>query len=413
MRVLFFSQYFWPEDFRGNDIVAGLVERGHEVTVVTGLPNYPGGELFEGYSFFRGPFREVRNGVEILRCPLIPRGRSSGLQLALNYLSYALFCSLMVLLRRRKTDLVFCWMLTPITQVLPAIVAKYLCRAPLVIWVMDLWPDSLSASGRVNNGIVISVAGALTRWIYRRCDLILGQTRRFVDHIRAVGRLSGDNVGYLPQWEPAPVQHEVDVAGLPVMPDGFRIMFTGNIGHSQDFGTIIEAARLLSARKDIHWVILGAGDALAEVEQRRDALGLQDNFHTLGRHPFETMPYFYGKADVLLATLKPADIFSRTIPTKIQSYLASGRPLITAIDGEVAEVIGESGAGIAVASGDAVALARAVEAMAAKTGEERRRMGEAGRAYFDANFDRETTLDRLVSILSEQAGKTAGDRPVN
>jgi colanic acid biosynthesis glycosyl transferase WcaI len=403
MRILFISQYFWPEDFRANDIVLGLKERGHDVVVVTGLPNYPGGKLFPAYSLLRGPYKETWNGIEILRSPLLPRGQASGMRLALNYVSFALFSSLAMLFRRRQADIVMCWMVSPITQVIPAIVAKMLLRVPLVLWVMDLWPDSLFASGRVSKGRLIRLAGKLTRWIYRRCDVILGQSRRFVGHIRKTGELSHDRVYYMPQWEPPAPVVDFDESSLPILPDGFRIVFTGNVGFSQDFGTIIEAARRLSARTDIHWVIVGEGDALPWVRQRIAEAALQANFHLLGRYPFSAMPSFYEKADALLATLRQVEIFSMTIPTKIQSYLSSGKPLITAIDGEVAEIISESGAGFAAAAGDGAGLADAVEKMAALSKKERMEMGQRGQEYFRKNFGRDELLDRLTTLLEKEA----------
>lgn len=403
MRILFVSQYFWPEDFRANDIVLGLKERGHEVVVVTGLPNYPGGKLFPTYSLFRGPYREEWNGIEIIRSPLLPRGQSNGIKLALNYMSFALLCSVIMLLRRRKADIVFCWMVSPITQVLPAVVAKKLLNVPLVLWVMDLWPDSLFASGRVSNRHLIKLAGNFTGWIYRQCDIILGQSRRFTGHIKKVGRLSHERVSYMPQWEPPVPPTECQPTSLPPFPEGFRIVFTGNVGFSQDFGTIVEAARLLSVRSDIHWIIVGEGDALPWVRERVVEAGLLANFHLVGRYPFGAMPGFYDNADVLLATLRGVEIFSMTIPTKIQSYLSSGKPIITAIDGEVAEIVSESGAGFAVAAGDAESLANAVLRMASLSKQERGEMGERGQQYFRRNFGREELLDRLTTLLNEVA----------
>jgi colanic acid biosynthesis glycosyl transferase WcaI len=402
MRILFVSQYFWPEDFRANDIVLGLKERGHEVTVVTGLPNYPGGSFFKGYSFFRGPFREEWNGIEILRSPMVRRASSSRIMLALNYITFAIFCSAMLMFRRPKADIVFCWMVSPVTQVFPAIVAKWLLKGRLVLWVMDLWPDSLSASGRVTNSSMIRLMGRVTRWIYQRCDLILGQSRRFVSHITAVGNMPPDKVVYLPQWEPAVGTGRSVAMGRPTLPEGFRVVFTGNVGHSQDFDTILDAAKQLSQQHRIQWIIVGEGDALSSVRERAVELGLTDCIHTPGRYPFEMMPYFYSEADVLLATLKPAEIFSRTIPTKIQSYLTSGKPLVTAIDGEVAEIVKESGAGLAVAAGDASALAAAIEQLFLTSCAERTEMGKRGQAYCTANFDREYLLDRLTALLEEE-----------
>jgi colanic acid biosynthesis glycosyl transferase WcaI len=403
MKILFFSQYFFPEEFRANDIVRGLCENGHEVTVVTGLPNYPGGEFFIGYHFFSGPYNETWEGIKIIRMPLFRRGEASRVGLALNYLSFAFFSSILAPFRLRGDyDIVLCWMVSPVTQVIPAIVAKKLNAAPLVLWVMDLWPDSLSASGQIRNRFIVRMARSVTRWVYRNCDRILGQSRSFASHIAGVAGVPAENVGYMPQWEPDIAEKDV---AIPSLPAGFRVMFTGNVGNAQDFGTVIAAASILRERQDIHWIIIGEGLALADARRQVRSLGLETNFHFLGRFPIEAMPAFYQKADVLLATLRPADIFARTIPTKILSYLASEVPLITAIDGEVTRLVNESGAGMAVPSGQASLLAEAVKKMADIPKAKRREMGSRGRRYFLENFDRSRLLARLSSLLQEEVDK--------
>lgn len=409
MKLLFVSQYFWPEEFRSNDIVRGLCDRGYNITVLTGLPNYPAGRFYRGYSFFKGPFREKWEGVTIVRMPLFPRGRSSRTMIALNYISFALFSSVLSPFRiRGKYDLILCWMASPVTQVIPAIFAKRLVSAPLVLWVMDLWPDSLAASGRVGNGALIHAAGFLTRWIYRRCDRILGQSRRFATHIAGVAGISASDVEYLPQWEPHLPESSNPPPAIPTLNKGFRVVFTGNVGFSQDFDTIVAAAEILKDREDVTWIVVGDGQALENVRRQMHARSLEGRIQLLGRYPIEAMPLFYKQAGALLATLRPADIFARTIPTKIQSYLGAGVPLITAIDGEVADLMAESGAGISVPAGDPVRLAEAVQEMADMPPAARNEMGVRGRKYFLEHFDRDRLLDKLESLLREEAEKHAG-----
>lgn len=401
LRVLFISQYFWPEDFRANDIVLGLKERGCEVTVVTAFPNYPKGRFFENYNLTCGPYAERWNGIQVLRMPLIARGQSNPIRLALNYLSFAIFGSFLMpfRLKRSEYDVVLCWMVSPVTQVLPAIVAKIYAQAPLVLWVMDLWPDSLFASGLMKNKFVIAVAGRLTRWIYRRSDVILGQSRSFAEHISRVGGFPSQHVGYMPQWEPT--QRRERHGTNPSMPPGFNVLFTGNIGFSQDFETVIAAADLLRSDSRIHWHIVGDGHALSDVRSQVEVRDLTKCVHIWGRYPSEAMSAFYEAADALLATLRAEEVFTRTIPTKVQAYLASGRPIITAIDGEVTEVIKTSGAGFAARAGDARSLAQAVRAMADLPRGERDEMGRRGKAYYAEQFDREMLLTRLLCVLRE------------
>lgn len=410
LRILFISQYFWPENFRANDIALGLKERGCEVTVVTGLPNYPRGQFFDGYTLARGPYTDRWNGLRVLRLPMFARGQGNRFKLALNYLSFAALGSLIIPFRltRSSHDVVLCWMVSPITQVLPAIVAKRYVRSPLVLWVMDLWPDSLSASGQVKHAAIIGAAGRLTRWIYRRCDRILGQSKRFSEHIARVGGLAPQSIGYMPQWEPS--EAPITASVIPPMPEGFKVMFTGNIGFSQDFETIIAAARILRDDTRIHWHIVGDGHALPSLRKQIQESDLGARVHVWGRYPADAMSAFYREADVLLATLRAEDAFTRTIPTKIQAYLASGKPIVTAIDGEVAEVIANSGAGFPAHAGDPSSLAQAVRAMADLSPTQREQMGARGKAYYMAHFDREMLLTRLLDFLQDAAQNSRSTR---
>jgi glycosyltransferase involved in cell wall biosynthesis len=373
--------------------------------MVTGLPNYPGGKYFPGYRLLCGPWREEWNGIQIIRIPLLSRGRSR-LRLALNYVSFAIAGALLVPLRLKgKYDIVFCWMPSPITQTIPAIVASRYHQTPFILWVLDLWPDSITASGMARNARLVALAGALTRWVYRQCDLIIGSSRRFEAHITAVAQVDQLRFRYLPQWEVPVVQRTCPK--MPALPSGFRVMFTGNIGFSQDFPTIMAAAGLLRDSRDICWIIVGEGQALPMVRAEIAARNLQDRFYLAGLQPLEAMPTFYEAADVLLATLQPAEIFSRTIPTKVQSYLAAGKPLVTAIGGEVEDIMRESGAGLTVPSGDPQALAEAILRLADMTPEERLCMGRNGQRYSSQHFDRERLLDQLSSWISDEAaGRT-------
>lgn len=404
MRLLFLSQYFWPEDFRSNDIVRGLRDRGFKVTIVTGLPNYPQGRFFKGYGIFRGPFRETWEGFDVTRIPHLERGKGSGIRLALNYISFAIMGALVLRFQRNLDyDAVLCWMPSPVTQVVPAIVAKHRAGAPLILWVMDLWPDSLFASGRMRNRALVRAAGLLTRWVYRRCDLIIGQSRRFAEHIAGVAGLPAEQVEYVPQWELQAAVGDVNTVAIPPIPAGFRVLFTGNTGYSQDLGVMLEAARILKSEHPIQWIVVGDGQALLALKRRSTELGVDDVVHFMGRFPPEIMPAFHAQADALLATLRPEEIFSRTIPTKIQSYLASGLPLVTAIDGEVADMIAQSGAGASAPAGDARGLADAVLGLARSDVESRREMGRKGKAYYDANFRRDVLLDRLAKLIRDAA----------
>ncbi|SRR6266702_112049 len=394
MHVLIVSQYFWPENFRINDLALGLLERGYQVTVLTGVPNYPDGSVFDGYGYFNK--QQDYHGVKVLRVPLIPRGKGGGLRLALNYISFAVTASIIgPLICKDKYDLVFVFQMSPVTQGLPALVLKKMFKYPVFFWVQDLWPESLSATGAIKSRFVLNVVGKLVTFIYRRCDRILIQSRTFLDSIVLQGG-EANHVLYFPNSaESLFVTPSSNTIPIPLLPEGFKILFAGNIGAAQDFETIISAAERLQCHKDIQWIIVGDGRMRGWSEEEVKKRGLGNNVHFLGRYPLDAMPAFFSQADALLVTLKKEPIFALTIPSKIQSYLACGRPVIAALDGEGANVIEEAGAGFTCPGGAPDALAQAVLKMYETPMPERDKMGVRGRAYYEANFDRDMLLDRL------------------
>jgi colanic acid biosynthesis glycosyl transferase WcaI len=399
VRLLVLSQYFWPENFRINDVVEGLVERGHQVTVFTGMPNYPGGSFFEGYGFW-GPSSQVYKGAQVRRVPLIPRGKGGGVRLALNYLSHALFATLFAWRAKGAYDAVLVYEPSPVTIGIPARFLRWLKRAPLVFWVQDLWPESLAATGSIRNAVVLGAVDKLVRWIYLGCDRILVQSQAFKPSVMSHG-VPAEKIGYLPNSAEAHyrrVERGADDLGMPA---GFRVLYAGNIGAAQDFPTILAAAERLKGDARIQWVVLGDGRmrewVAAEVVRR----GLQGSVHLLGSKPPESMPRYFAHAHVLLATLRREPIFAYTIPSKIQTYIACGQPVIAALDGEGGRIIREAGAGWAVPAEDPQALADAVLAASRASAQELAAMGQRAEACFREQFEREKLLARLESELEE------------
>lgn len=394
MNILIVSQYFWPENFRINDMALALKERGHQVTVLTGTPNYPNGRFFDGYNWFSRT-RETWQGVEIRRCPLIPRGKGGGLRLALNYLSFALSASLLGPWKcPGKFDAIFVHEPSPITVALPALVLRRLRGTPVLLWVLDLWPESVAAAGSVRSPFVLGLINRLVRFIYRHCDRVLVQSRGFIERVIAQGA-PADKVLYFPSWAEAVFTQPVNAPSSITLPQGFRVVFAGNIGAAQDFETILDAAELLRNEKEIHWVVVGDGRMAGGVKQQVLARNLTATVHLTGSHPLQAMPSLFAAADALLVTLKQDPIFALTIPGKIQSYLACGRPIVGMLDGEGARVLQESGAAMVSPSGDARALAANVLALHRTQREERERMGQSGREYYRQHFER----DRLMTQL--------------
>lgn len=412
LNILIVSQYFWPEDIRLNELATGLVERGHNVTVLTGLPNYPTGKIFPTHGW-RGPWTETYEGVRVIRAPLIPRGRKSKIGLVLNYFSFALTASVLAVFRaERRYDAVFVYEISPVTVGFPGMVAAWKAKAPMFLWVLDLWPESLSASGMMNSTLADKVASWLARKVYAGSDVILATSQGFETSIR---RVAGEQreVRWFPQWEDlrkdtAPI----DEASLPVLPNGFKVVFTGNVGASQDFETVVSAANLLKDRRDIQFVIIGDGHKLDWVREQVTRHGLSEAFRCLGRFPSSTMPAFYRQADALLISLRDEPAFAVTIPAKLQSYLAAGKPLVSSVSGEVKKIVNDSGAGIGVDAGSPEALAAAIAELAAKTPAERAEMGRRGRAYMEANYNMDTLFDQLITWFREEKRARATGRRV-
>ncbi|MBX3662259.1 MAG: glycosyltransferase family 4 protein [Burkholderiales bacterium] len=408
MRILVVTQYFHPEPFRVNDLVVGLRDRGHEVTVLTGMPNYPEGRFYPGYDGLR-PAEERFEGMRVLRVPLLSRGRARNWRLALNYLSFAFFASLLGPLRcRGRFDLIFVFEPSPITVGLPALLLGKLKRAPVMLWIQDLWPDTLEAMGL--SGPALSTGAAVANFVHRRCDLLLLQSRAFMPCLLA-RKLPQARLRYLPNWAEElyrsadTTDHQDPLARF----EGFRILFAGNIGTAQSFDTILAAAERLRDRRDIHWLIVGDGLMRDTVAAEIRTRGLEAAVHLLGRHPPAAMPAFFRTADALLVTLRPDPVFALTIPSKIQSYLAAGKPIIGALDGEGARVIAESGGGMTCAAGDSAALAELTLRMAELPQESRAAMGARGLAWFGEHFERKRLLDRLEGWMHELTDKADAD----
>lgn len=401
MNVLILSQYFWPEAFRINDVALGLTERGHDVTVLTGMPNYPNGKLFDGYGLL-GPYAQSFNGLTIRRTPLIPRGSASGMRLAINYASHAVFTSLLApFLVSDQIDGILVFEPSPITIGIPARMIKLIRRSPIAFWVQDLWPQSLSATGAVKSPLLLRAAERLTRWVYRGCDRVLVQSQAFIEHIEAQG-VPRELIAYLPNSAESYYRqypsNQVDRKSVG-LPDGFRVMFAGNLGSAQDLPSLIAAAEMLRGNSEIQWIIVGEGRMRPWLADQIRAKQLHRTVHLIGQMPPESMPAYFAQADVLLASLRREPIFAYTIPSKIQSYLACGKPVIAALDGEGARIILEAGAGWATPPENPDELARTVLAASRLTKQELYSMGCRAEAFFMKNFEREMLLTRLERLL--------------
>ena len=400
MRLLVITHYFWPENFRINDLTTELARRGHQVTVLANQPNYPGGSLFEDY--VRDPAAFARLGaVEIVRVPVITRGRSR-MRLALNYLSAAASAALIGAwrLRGRQFDAILAYQPSPATTALPAVLLRSLKRAPVAMWVLDLWPQTLQAMGVIRRGVMLRAIGRMMRFIYDRCDLIMAQSRSFIPEI---ARLSARRtpVEYLPSWAESVFDAKAVTAApeVPAQPGAFNIMFAGNLGEAQDFPAVLRAADLLRAHANIRWLLVGDGSMAAWIREEIARRGLQDRVLMLGRHPLERMPSFYRHADALLMCLRDEPVFALTIPGKLQGYLAAGIPVVAMLNGEGAAVVERAACGLTCKAGDAEGLAAAILQLATSPPEQLEQMARNALAISAGEFDRGQLISQVERAL--------------
>lgn len=398
MKILIVSQYFYPENFKVNDVAFDFAKKGHEVTVLTAKPNYPKGRFHEGYSMF-SKREEIINKVRVVRTPIIPRRDGDKLFLALNYLSFIVFSWYACYFRiKGNYDIVLSHLTSPITAALPAIWLKKKFRIPLVLWVLDLWPESVTATTDINNKFVYNFLNRLVSYIYDKADTILVSSRFFTTSVQEKLMDKKTPIVYFPNWaEDIFTINEKIAYDYPVLPEGFNIMFAGNIGDAQDFESIVKAAEL-TKNHAINWVILGEGRKYEWLKKEKLRLDLL-KMTLLGRHPLETMPVFFKKADAMLVSLKDEPIFTLTVPAKIQAYMASEKIILGMINGEANVLIQESECGYAVGAGDYRALAEKAIILKKASLEERRKMERNAKTYYLQNFTKQFLLSKLEQIF--------------
>lgn len=392
MKILVVCQYYKPEPFRISDICEALAAQGHAMTVVTGTPNYPEGEIYPGYEG-TAHRDEIINGVRVHRCPIHPRKRGA-LHRFWNYYSFV-FASKRYLSRLEEDfDVVLVNQLSPVMMAEGALDWAKRHGKKTVLYCLDLWPESLSAGGIRPGSLIYRVFWYISRRIYRGADAIAVTSQGFEDYFRTALKLPDAKLEYLPQYAEGLFDRLPDA---PPHPGVFNAVFAGNIGEMQAVETIVEAAGKLAVRPDIHFHIVGDGVRLDAC--RRLAEGLS-NVTFYGRRDVSEMPGFYALADVMLVTLKADPVLSLTLPGKVQSYLAAGKPVVGAINGETAAVVADADCGVCVVAEDAAALADALVSLA-DAPERLREYGANARRYYEAHFQKDAFLRKLTDVLKE------------
>lgn len=403
MRILLLTQWFQPEpQFKGLPLAKALVARGHEVEVLTGFPNYPGGRLYPGYRV--KPWqREVMDGIQVTRAALYPSHDRSAFRRILNYASFAL-SSMVLALTMRRPDVVYVYC-PPMTAAAGAVALKMLRRVPYVIDVQDLWPDTLASTGMVREGLILRLVGAWSRFAMRRAAALMVLSPGFKRRLEQ--RAVGVPIRVIPNWAPPEIVAAADemVRHSPSDSGRFNILFAGNMGKAQALETVIDAARILSREAPgIHFTLIGGG---VEVDALKDANAAAANTNVtfMPARPAAQMGPVFEAADALLVHLRDDPLFSITIPSKTQAYLAIGKPILMGVRGDAADMVEAARAGIVFEPENPRALADAAKSLAESSVAVREEMGRAGADYYRAHLTFDCGVESLERLLRDAAGR--------
>jgi glycosyltransferase involved in cell wall biosynthesis len=396
MRILYLTQWFEPEPHmvKGLKFARALKAAGHEVTVVTGFPNYPTGRLYPGYRL-KLIQREQIDGVDVIRLPLYPSHDNSSVRRSLNFLSFFVSVLAWLLFRRERFDRAYVFH-PPITVGLAAAIVGLVRPLPFILDIQDLWPDTLAAVDMAGGRRLMRPIGWLCAFVYRRAHAIVAQCEAMRAVLQARG-VPAEKLVTIHNWA------DVEPAGLerptPLAPDRFVVVYGGNLGKAQGLGAVIEAAaRLKTRRPDILIRLYGDGVDASALRAQAQALDL-DNLEIHPRVGKSEISELFARADALLVHLADHPLFAITVPTKVQAYLATGRPIAAGIAGEGARLLADSGAAVVAPPGDPDALAKAIATLADTPADTRRRMGLQGRSYYQRNMAFQCGMHRTLSLL--------------
>lgn len=401
MKILIITQYYFPEQFQINEIAPELVKRGHEVTVLCGVPNYPKGVVFDGYESRDGINRKEREyfeqtGVRVIHVDQTPRGKNP-LSLVRNYISFAKNSKKIVRRLEGNFDVVLGYQLSPITSMEAALEYKRLHGTPVVFYTLDIWPVSAEGLLKSKKNPLMIPINRLSKRIYRGADKIVVTSRPFIDYLHRVNGIPLEKMAYLPQHAGSDML-EMD---LNAEANGIAdFMFAGNLGKGQRVDVIIKAAAILGRRNDYKIHIVGDGRMRRDLENLVKADGLDDNVIFYGNQQRKDMPRFYKKADVLLITLRGNNEVGDTMPGKLQMYMTTGKPILGAINGAAGEVIHEAQCGSCVKAGDCQGLADLMRHYI-ECPNEFVNCGANARRYFRQHFTLENYMSGLEQELQE------------
>ena len=405
-KILIVSQYFWPENFRVNELASELAKNGNTIEVLTSLPNYPSGKIFKEYAEDPEEFNNYK-GIKIHRVHQILRGNNK-LTLAFNYISFVLSACFYLLFRlpRKEYDLIFGVQLSPIFSMIPAILFKKITKKPLHMWVLDIWPDSINTIG-IKSGLIMNLLRSVSSRIYSSADMLFLSSHSFKKNFLQIG-IPSKKLVYLPQWIEAEFYNEIEVKSeehitvkrlLSLYTDKTIFTFTGNIGESQDFPAILKAIKNSKNLNNLVLLIIGEGRYREELNKNILEEGLESHIVYLGQFPISYMPVFYKYSDFLLVSLKDISVFSNTLPGKVQSYMSSGKPIVCMANGETQRVLNKAKCGYVANSGDHNKLSSIFDLCCSIDIKKRDQLGLNGKNFAYKNFRIEPLIKKIEMHL--------------
>lgn len=403
-RILIVGQHFWPESFRINDIADFLAnEKDCKVDVLCGLPNYPSGKFADGYGYFKNR-KQTHNNITIRRVFEIPRGNNSNIRIFLNHISFPIASLFHIpYLLTKKYDKIFIYQLSPVMMSIAGILLGKLTRTETTMYVLDLWPENLYSVLNIQSKFLRKIASSVSHWHYKHVDKLITLSNKMRDTLQKMTKISPEKIIVLPQAAEKLYEEELHDKSLEErFKSGFNLVFTGSITPAQSFDTIIEAAKILKKKgiNDINWIIVGDGMSRNQVESDIKKVGLEDRFYFEGQKPIEAIPTYTAIADGLIGCLVKSSLLEATIPAKVMSYIASGKPILLAMDGEVQHLINdEVKGGFAGPTGDSVALANNIIKLYKLSQSDRTIMGERLKVYHANHFERNLLLNRLYKFI--------------
>ncbi len=398
-RILIYTNHYYPENFKINDVVQWLTDEKYIVRVITGNPNYPKGKLFKGYNKFGSVF--VKENLKIVRLPLIPRGKGKKINLILNYLSYfvsAFFYTIFLILFKKKYELILVHHTSPFFIAVHPLFYKFFRRSKIFLWDLDLWPQSLNALNILLNKNILKLLEFIIKQVYRYYDNILISSKSFIKIVE--NRVERSKVIYFPNWADLTVEKSLKekIKNNIFSKEKVNLLYAGNIGEAQDFNTLINACKKIDYDK-IKFIILGDGRFKEEFIESVNINNLNKYFVFLKSVSNNEVFKYLNSADFLYLSLNDSELFKMTVPAKLQTYMAIGKPVIANINGEGANLIHDSKCGFVTDSGNSVGLIKIFDKILKLQKNEILKIGLNGKSFYQKNFKSELRKIELLKIL--------------